>query len=66
MTNSRTVDRRDVAHPTNPVGGQEHIEQINKPNLADPIDLGAARLSAVDQMRAEAPGAGRMGRPRPE
>ena len=44
MNNPRTIDRRDVAHSTNPVGGQEHIEQIDKPNRAEPLDPKAAKL----------------------
>jgi hypothetical protein len=46
MTNPTTIDRRDVAHSTNPVGGQDHIEEIEKPNRADKIDPDAARVPA--------------------
>lgn len=43
MTNPKTVDRRDVAHPTNPIGGHEHVEETN---LAGPLDPKAAKLPA--------------------
>jgi len=33
MTNPTTIDRRDVAHATNPLGGQPHVEQIEKANF---------------------------------
>jgi hypothetical protein len=46
MTNPRTIDRRDVAHTTNPVGEHEHIEEIDKPNRARPLDATAAKLPA--------------------
>ena len=43
MTNPKTVDRRDVAHPTNPIGGHDHVEETN---LAGPLDPKAAKLPA--------------------
>lgn len=43
MTNPATIDRRDVAPTTNPIGGQAHVEQIDKPNRATPLDPKAAR-----------------------
>lgn len=46
MTNPPTIDRRDVAHNTNPVGGQAHVEQIDKPNRAAPLDPKADKLPA--------------------
>lgn len=46
MSNPPTIDRRDVAHATNPVGGQEHIEEIDRPNRAKPLDIKAAKLPA--------------------
>jgi len=46
MNNPRTIDRRDVAHSTNPVAGQEHIEEIDKPNRAQPLAPAAAKLAA--------------------
>lgn len=47
MTNPPTTDRRDVAHPTNPIGGHENIERdISKPNLSPPLDKDAAKLPA--------------------
>lgn len=36
MTNPRTIDRRDVAHPTNPVGDHEAIEDA-RTSLAEPV-----------------------------
>lgn len=46
MSNPQTIDRRDVAHATNPVGGHEHIEEIDRPNRAKPLDAKAAKLPA--------------------
>lgn len=47
MTSNPTpIDRRDVAHSTNPIGGQTHIEEIDKPNRADPLDAEADKLPA--------------------
>jgi hypothetical protein len=38
MNNASTIDRRDVSHATNPIGGQGHIEEIEKPNAPTPLD----------------------------
>lgn len=38
MNNPQTVDRRDVAHPTNPIGGHEHVEALRKGDGAKPRD----------------------------
>ena len=46
MNNPSTIDRRDVALPTNPVGEHEHIEQVDKPNRSQPLDPKAAKLPA--------------------
>jgi hypothetical protein len=45
MTNSKTIDRADVAHPTNPIGGNGHIEEA-RTTLAEPLDPDAAKLPA--------------------
>jgi hypothetical protein len=46
MTNPTTVDRRDVAHPTNPIGDHTHIEEED---LGQPIDADADKLPAGGQ-----------------
>lgn len=46
MNNPPTIDRRDVVNSTNPVDGHEHVEEIDKPNRAQPLDPGAAKLPA--------------------
>lgn len=46
MTNPATIDRRDVAHATNPIGDKGHVEQTDKPDRATPLDRKAARLPA--------------------
>lgn len=43
MNNPKTIDRRDVTHATNPIGGSDHIEETN---LAGPLDPKAAKLPA--------------------
>lgn len=67
MTNPKTIDRRDVSHATNPLGGHDHVEETN---LAGPLDPKAAKLpsgggdAAVTGMPREAltdqPGAGML------
>jgi hypothetical protein len=44
MTNPRTIDRRDVAHQTNPVGDHETIEEANT-NLAEPEKNNPGRMA---------------------
>jgi hypothetical protein len=44
MTNPSTIDRRDVSHATNPIGGQGHVEETDKANASRPLDPGAAKL----------------------
>lgn len=44
MSNPTTVDRRDVAHPTNPIGDASRIEQQD---LAQPLDAEADSLPAA-------------------
>jgi hypothetical protein len=44
MTNPTTTDRRDVAHATNPLGGDGNIEKEAKTNLAEPLDGNADKL----------------------
>jgi len=46
MTNPTTIDRRDVAHPTNPIGGHTHIEEDD---LGTPLDADADKLPAGGQ-----------------
>ena len=46
MTNPKTIDRRDVGHATNPIGGKEHIEEVEDASLAEPLDPKAAKLPA--------------------
>jgi hypothetical protein len=46
MNDSRIDDRRDVAHPTNPLGGHENIEQDD---LGRPMDADAEKLSAAGE-----------------
>ena len=41
MNNPKTIDRQDVAHSTNPIGGHEHVEETN---LAGPTDPKADKL----------------------
>jgi hypothetical protein len=57
MTNPTTIDRRDVAHPTNPIGGHPQIEQED---LGKPLDADADRLPAGGQGAAVSgtPGSG--------
>ena len=43
MTNPRTVDQPDVAHPTNPVGGNQHVEK-ERSKLARPLGTDTDRL----------------------
>jgi hypothetical protein len=45
MSNPRTIDRRDVSHPTNPIGGHDHIEEANA-NLSGSLDPKTAKLRA--------------------
>ena len=45
MTNPSTTDRRDVAHPTDPIGGHEMIEKDRaKSGLGEPLDTDAAKM----------------------
>lgn len=65
MTNPTTVDRRDVAHPTNPLGAQDHVEEIDKASHVPPARSGQSADPAeppapedtnpgrLDQIRAE-------------
>jgi len=46
MNNPSTVDRRDVSHATNPIGGQTQVEEIEKANASRPLDAKAAKLPA--------------------
>lgn len=46
MTNPKTIDRPDVAHPTNPIGGSIHVEE-DQTNFAGPVDADASKLPAV-------------------
>jgi hypothetical protein len=46
MTNPTTIDRRDVAHPTNPIGGHTQIEEDD---LGQPLDADADKLPAGGQ-----------------
>lgn len=46
MTNPKTIDRLDVAHPTNPIGGSIHVEE-DRMNLAGRVDADASKLPAA-------------------
>lgn len=46
MTNPATIDRRDVAHTTNPIGDKAHVEQTDKPDRATPLERKTASLPA--------------------
>jgi hypothetical protein len=46
MTNPTTVDRRDVAHPTNPIGGHAQVEREDP---GRPLDADADKLPAGGQ-----------------
>ncbi|MDB5556737.1 MAG: hypothetical protein JWL86_6721 [Rhizobium sp.] len=69
MTNPRTIDGRDVAHQTNPVGDHETIEEA-KTNLAGlppgvpPVRSGQAQMD-VDPAESDRENAGRMDQKRP-
>lgn len=43
MSNPSTIDRRDIAHTTNPIGGQGHIEEI-RATTAEAQQTGSGRL----------------------
>ena len=49
MTNPTTIDRRDVAHTTHPIGRRGYVEEINTSNAAALLD-DADRL---DEFRVE-------------
>jgi hypothetical protein len=37
MTNPKTIDRRDVSHATNPIGGHDHIGEVADTSLGEPL-----------------------------
>lgn len=49
MSNPTTIDRRDVAHPTNPIGGHDHVEEND---LGQPLDPKAAKMPAAGDSAA--------------
>ena len=51
MSNQQTLDRRDVAHPTNPIGGQALIEQIEEASPSE--DRESKRTDSLPVKRGE-------------